>query len=284
MSLIKNATFIVETLKKNGFEAFFAGGFVRDLLLNIASSDIDIATDATPDQIAKLFPRTLLVGAKFGVAIVILKNHHFEIATFREDLNYQDGRRPESVRFSHRQADAQRRDFTINGMFWCPIEHKIYDYVGGQIDIKNKLVKAIGDPLERFSEDRLRMLRAVRFAHRFQFALEKNTKEAIFELSSTLTPAVSVERIYQELSKMSAYDNFSHALTELFELNLLQTIFPDLQHCTLLEIQNKAQLIANHPKESKCLLKLTELFTHLSLEKIQAIKSIIDNIVKFIKE
>ena len=137
MSIVGNATSIIKTLKDHGFTAYFAGGYVRDLIMGHDSSDVDIATNATPEDIAKIFPRTLLVGAKFGVAIVIQKGHHFEIATFREDAHYQDGRHPEKIVYSNAEEDAKRRDFTINGMFFDPINNEVLDFVGGKEDVKS---------------------------------------------------------------------------------------------------------------------------------------------------
>jgi poly(A) polymerase len=268
MSIVGNATSIVRTLKDHGFIAYFAGGYVRDLIMGHNSSDVDIATNATPEDIAKIFPRTLLVGAKFGVAIVIQKGHHFEIATFRKDENYQDGRHPENIVYSNAQEDAKRRDFTINGMFFDPINNEILDFVGGKEDLMSKIIKAIGDPSERFLEDRLRMLRAVRFAYRFNFEIDESTKEAIAEHSQTLLPAVSVERLLQEFDKMAKQPSFPLALVSMHQLNLLQTIFPQLKDVDIKEIQNRVKPLENYPKDANTLLKLIILFPQASLEEL----------------
>lgn len=153
------AKLIVLKLHRAGFIAYFAGGWVRDYVMDHPSEDIDIATDATPAQIMDLFPHTVLVGLAFGVVIVVSDGHQFEVATFRKDLHYADGRHPQGIEMSTPREDALRRDFTINGMFYDPIEELIHDFVHGQDDIRQGIIRTIGDPYERFFEDRLRMLR-----------------------------------------------------------------------------------------------------------------------------
>ena len=170
---------IVKQLRERGFQALFAGGWVRDYLLGKRGMDVDIATDATPQEIAEIFEKTVPVGANFGVMIVVVEGTPYEVATFRRDGNYVDGRHPVTVEFSEACEDAQRRDFTINGMFYDPIENKVIDYVHGQEDLSKKILKAIGNPEARFREDHLRMLRAVRFATRLGFALDPATAAAI---------------------------------------------------------------------------------------------------------
>lgn len=221
---------IVEKLQKAGHIAYWAGGWVRDLLLEIPSDEIDIATSASPECVADLFTKTVSVGAAFGVMIVIEEGLQFEVATFRKDKEYLDGRHPEGVEFSSPEEDAKRRDFTINGMFFDPISATLLDYVGGQEDLNRRLIKAIGEPKERFHEDRLRMLRAVRFANRFDFEIESKTATAIEAESGTLFPAVSVERVWQELDKMAKVGSFSKAVLMLHKLHLLGEIFPDLNN------------------------------------------------------
>lgn len=223
------ATQIVRKLVDAGYIAYFAGGWVRDYLMGHPSDDIDIATNATPDVIVGLFPRTLLVGIAFGVVVVLVNGHQFEVSTFRRDVNYVNGRTPEKIELATPLEDASRRDFTINGLFYDPLEGVVHDFLRGAADIKNKLIKAIGDPYERFFEDRLRMIRAVRFAARFGFAIDYDTQEAIRANADTLFPAVAMERIWQEFVKMSKYPNFSVALVEMHRLGLLPTIFPNLQ-------------------------------------------------------
>ena len=163
---------ILEILRSAGFETYFAGGCVRDRLLSSAPTEYDIATSARPDDISKLFPKARSVGESFGVMIVRKNSSMYDVATFRSDGPYSDKRHPDEITFSDAKHDALRRDFTINGMFEDPIEDKIIDFVGGKEDLQNRIIKSIGDPNERISEDHLRMLRAIRFASRFEFSIE----------------------------------------------------------------------------------------------------------------
>ncbi len=163
---------------------------MRDLLLHKSSHEIDIATSAPPHIIQHLFPRTVAVGIQFGVIVVVLEGINFEVTTFRKDHPYQDGRHPEGVDYSTPEKDAERRDFTINGMFYDPLTEIIYDFVGGKEDLKRKVIRAIGNPHARFAEDRLRMIRAVRFAARLGFEIESETAKAIEEHAHHLFPAV----------------------------------------------------------------------------------------------
>jgi poly(A) polymerase len=220
---------IVHTLRQHGYEAYFAGGWVRDYLLGRSGSDVDIATNATPDEIALLFEKTVPVGASFGVMIVVVEGTPYEVATFRQDGGYQDGRRPDSVSFCSHREDALRRDFTINGMFFDPITRQVIDHVGGQEDLRNHVLRAIGDPSQRFREDHLRMLRAVRFATRLGFPLEERTEQAIRELGPLIQEGVSVERIAQELAKMAQTGDLLAALRLMRELGLLDLLFPHHQ-------------------------------------------------------
>jgi len=192
---------ICQTLHEKGYIAYFAGGYVRDMILEIPSDDIDIATDASPDVIQSLFSRTIPLGIAFGIVVVILKKESFEVATFRKDLKYKDGRRPEEVAFCSPKEDADRRDFTINGLFYDPFKKEILDYVGGKEDIKEKIIRAIGDPFVRFEEDKLRLIRACRFAARFDFKIDSHTQQAMLAEAPSLFPSVSIERITQELKK-----------------------------------------------------------------------------------
>ena len=176
---------ILKKLRENGFEALLAGGCVRDMLLARPAKDYDVVTSAQPRDIIRLFKRTLTIGAHFGVVIVMINNQKVEVATFRSDIGYTDGRHPTKVKFVTAAEDAARRDFTINGMFYDPIENKVIDYVNGQEDLKNKLVRTIGNPDERFGEDYLRMLRAVRFATQLDFKIEPQTWDAISETPKT---------------------------------------------------------------------------------------------------
>lgn len=256
---------IVRRLFEKGYAAYFAGGWVRDYLMGHPSEDIDIATDASPAQIIDLFPQTILVGLSFGVVIVVLGNHQFEVATFRKDLNYIDGRHPQKIEMSTPLEDAKRRDFTINGIFYDPLEEKIYDYVGGQRDIQLKIIRAIGDPYERFFEDRLRMLRAFRFASRFGFKIETETLEAIKINGDKLFPAVAMERVWQELKKMAAYSRFDEAILQIHSAGLLDVIFPELKKVPLKEIRKQVAAYQHFPAEISPIIYLLELFTGMPL-------------------
>lgn len=233
MNLEATRTFsieIIQTLQAAGFQALWAGGCVRDLLLGKPSKDFDVATNATPDQVRDVFghDRTLPIGASFGVITVQggKRRGQVEVATFRTDLGYSDGRRPDDVRFSSAEEDAQRRDFTINGMFYDPIHKKVLDYVGGQRDLKNRLVRSIGNPYKRFEEDKLRMLRAVRFSSTFAFDLEMQTQHAVREYASHIH-VVSAERIAAEMRRMLTDDHRMIAVRMLRDLTLLHEILPE---------------------------------------------------------
>ncbi len=224
-----HATEVVAKLREAGFEAYWAGGCVRDLLLGFEPSDYDVATDARPEQVTKLFRRTFAVGESFGVVRVLGRQStgDVEVATFRSDGVYLDGRRPETVTYSTAEFDASRRDFTINGMFFDPADSRVIDYVGGQADLKAGLLRAIGDPSARFAEDKLRLLRAVRFAARFGFAIEPETRRAVSAMASEVT-TVSVERIAQELRRMLTHQTRVEAVKLAEETGLLAAILPQL--------------------------------------------------------
>ena len=175
LSPLASATSVVQKLQQAGYAACFAGGSVRDQLLGRPVKDYDIATSALPAQVLKIFPKARRVGAAFGVVLVNFRGHAMEVATFRTDGEYADGRRPKEVQFADARADAQRRDFTCNGLFLDPLTGQIMDYVGGRQDIDGKMLRAIGDPMQRFKEDHLRMLRAVRFASRLEFTIHPDT-------------------------------------------------------------------------------------------------------------
>lgn len=262
------ATEIVLKLKKAGYTAYFAGGWVRDHILQHPSADIDIATDAPPAAILDLFPHTLLVGLSFGVVIVIHQGMQFEVATFRKDLSYVNGRKPEQIELSTPLEDAKRRDFTINGMFYDPVEGCIYDFVGGAEDLKMGIIRTIGDPNERFIEDRLRMIRAIRFACRFGFTIAPETQQAIIDNADTLLPAVAMERIWQEFNKMTATGNFDHAVIEMHRLKLLPVIFPALKGVHLQTIKQQASAFRFYPKDCPTILFLLALFPGASLDQI----------------
>ena len=258
---------ITHRLHRAGYIAYFAGGWVRDFVMNRPSKDIDIATDAPSSAIIELFPHTIPVGLAFGVVVVVYKGHHFEVATFRKDLDYQDGRHPQAIELSNPEEDAKRRDFTINGMFYDPIKEEILDFVGGKSDIEKKIVKAIGNPYERFVEDRLRMIRAFRFASRLSFSIEKETLEAIRLNAAQLFPAVAIERIWQEFTKMVAYPHFDLAIIGMFEVGLLQIIFPDLQNVSLQEIRKYVLTYRAFPEKASAIFYLLQLFPNANIQQ-----------------
>ena len=194
---------IVRRLQSAGFSAFWVGGCVRDFLLGREPQDYDIATSARPEQVEKLFKRTVAVGKKFGVMVVLEGGHQFQVAAFRAEADYQDGRHPEHVTFANAEADAQRRDFTVNGLFYDPVTEKIHDWVGGEKDLRAKVIRTIGSPEERFAEDHLRLLRAVRLAAQLGFDIEPQTFAAVRALAPKIR-FISAERIRDELIKLFA--------------------------------------------------------------------------------
>jgi poly(A) polymerase len=236
---------IVRTLRERGHQAYFAGGCVRDLLLAREPADYDVATDATPRQVMQIFPETYAVGEQFGVVLVPLvlpverrppspatsssdEKHTIEVATFRSDVGYSDGRHPDEVRFSKDpREDVERRDFTINGMMLDPATDEILDFVGGREDLKAGIIRAIGDPERRFTEDKLRMLRAVRFAARFDYQVDPATMAAIQKLAPKVHQ-VSCERIREELTKMLTEGRARRAFHLLDESGLLREVLPEI--------------------------------------------------------
>jgi poly(A) polymerase len=225
----EDALAVVRRLREAGHVAYFAGGCVRDALLGLDPKDYDVATDAPPARVRGLFPRTQAVGAAFGVILVRQGGSQVEVATFRSDGRYVDGRRPEGVVFTNAEEDAKRRDFTINGMFYDPIEDRVIDYVGGQQDLKDRVLRAIGRPEERFEEDHLRLLRAIRFAARFDLAIEDATDLAI-ELASPHLVRISPERIAEELRIMLTATSRGRAWQMIRRYKLDEVIFRFAHH------------------------------------------------------
>jgi tRNA nucleotidyltransferase/poly(A) polymerase len=217
---------VVRRLGDAAHVAYFAGGCVRDRLMGHDPTDYDVATDARPSQITKLLDRARSVGESFGVMLVRSKGHTVQVATFRTDGDYRDGRHPEEVEFSDAEHDAQRRDFTINGLFEDPLTNQVIDYVGGQADLEARMIRAIGDPAARLREDRLRMLRAVRFAARFGFAIEPDTAVAIQAQADDLA-GISRERIGQEIKRMLSDPNRAAAAWEIQYLGLDATVLDE---------------------------------------------------------
>lgn len=223
---------VVRCLHEAGYQALWAGGCVRDELLGHVPKDYDVATDARPEQVRRLFRRTVAVGMSFGVIEVLgprtaeglLK---VQVATFRSDVSYSDGRHPDSVVFSSAREDALRRDFTINGMFFDPLEGRLIDYVGGQADLQAKVLRAIGDPATRFAEDKLRLLRGARMATRFELAIESVTDTAIQAMAAQIE-VVSAERIADELRKLLVDPHRARGVNLLYDLGLIAPLLPEL--------------------------------------------------------
>lgn len=244
----KEALEIVHTLRQNGYQAYFAGGWVRDHLLGEDSEDIDIATNCPVDRLLTLFPKTVPIGVQFGIVLVLIQGKEFEVATFRSDVSYEDGRRPTSVVFTNAKEDALRRDFTINGMFYDPVEKKVIDYVEGKKDLEKKVLRAIGNADLRIREDRLRMIRAIRFSCKFSLTIEPLTKKAILDHAKELFPSVAMERIVQELRKMLSHPTRKKALISLFSLGLLQEIFPALSKISQGSFEKDLEKISFYPE------------------------------------
>jgi poly(A) polymerase len=236
------AVTIIQSLHRHGFQAYLVGGCVRDLLLNLEPADFDVATSATPTQVMEIFPETYAVGVQFGVVLVptpeeqrsevgetvLPKAHAVEVATFRSDLGYSDGRHPDEVRFSQDpREDVARRDFTINGMMLDPVTGEVLDFVGGRKDLDAGIIRAIGQPERRFAEDKLRMLRAVRFAARLEYAIEAETLAAIQLLARDIQ-LVSRERVRDELTKMLTEGHARRAFLLLDEASLLREVLPEI--------------------------------------------------------
>jgi poly(A) polymerase len=222
---------MIRTLRNAGHQAYLVGGCVRDLLLGREPADYDVTTDATPDEVMRIFPETYAVGAQFGVVLVPVRDaadSTVEIATFRSDIGYSNGRHPDQVRFTNSaRKDVERRDFTINGLLLDPIKDEVLDFVGGRKDLEAKIIRAIGDPDLRFTEDKLRMLRAVRFAARFEYAIEPETFTAIQTLAAGIHQ-VSRERVRDELTKMLTEGQARQAFLLLDETGLLREILPEI--------------------------------------------------------
>src|SRR5579864_1144383 len=234
------ATTIVQTLRQSGFQAYLVGGCVRDLLLEREPKDYDVATDATPKQVMEVFPETYAVGVQFGVVLIPApeaggarisdkgpaKSNAVEVATFRSDIGYSDGRHPDEVRFSKTpQEDVARRDFTINGMLLDPLSGEVLDFVGGRQDLDAGIIRTIGDPGRRFGEDKLRMLRAVRFGARFEYQIDPATFAAILDLAEQIR-VVSRERVREELTRMLTEGHARRAFLHLDESGLLRQVLP----------------------------------------------------------
>ena len=263
---------VIKQLSGNGFQALLAGGCVRDMLLHRQAGDYDVATNAQPGDVMKLFKRTIKVGAKFGVVIVLLEDQKVEVATFRTETGYADGRHPSVVKFSSAEEDASRRDFTINGMFYDPLKDKIIDYVDGKADLKKRLIRTIGKPNERFGEDYLRMLRAVRFSTQLGFEIQPATWSAIRKNAKKITK-ISGERIAIELEAILANPNRSVGTSMLVESGLAEAIFPGFKGK---QSKFAIDVLDQLPKKVDFALAIASLFagckTEFALEKCRILK------------
>ncbi len=256
----KKAEKIVQTLQQKGYKAFFVGGCVRDAIMGTHPHEFDIATSAKPEEIKNFFPKTIPVGESFGVILVLMNGQKYEVATFRKEKDYKDGRRPSEVLYTNdEKEDVERRDFTINGLLYDPVKKELLDYVNGLRDIKKKIIRTIGDPFKRFEEDKLRMIRAVRFSARFDFPIEEKTFDAISTLAHKITE-VSMERIRDELIKIITQKNPGKGLKLLKKTGLLKYILPEVA-----QMEGVAQPPEFHPEgdvfEHTCLVldKLYEI-------------------------
>lgn len=248
---------VMARLRGAGYRAYFAGGCVRDRLLGHEPSDFDVATDAPANRVQELFKRTVPVGIQFGVVLVLVDDQPIEVATFRTDAEYRDGRHPVSVRFSSPEEDARRRDFTINGMFLDPETGEVIDYVGGRADLAARVVRAIGNPHDRFHEDRLRMLRAVRFAARLDYKIEPETWKAMRDLAAEIT-GIAWERIGDELIRILIEGRARRGFELLDQSGLLVHVLPEIT-----DLKGVAQSPDYHPEG--------DVFTHtlLLLEQLR---------------
>ncbi|HOQ04536.1 MAG TPA: CCA tRNA nucleotidyltransferase [Anaerohalosphaeraceae bacterium] len=263
MSNRAQALKVLKRLRQEGYQALFAGGCVRDYLLGRHPKDYDVVTDAVPDQIIPLFRKTLKIGARFGVVIVILEGKQVEVATFRTESDYQDGRHPEKVEFATAKEDALRRDFTINGMFFDPISRQTLDFVGGREDLQKKIIRTIGNPDERFGEDYLRLLRAVRFAVQLDFDIEEQTWQAVCRHAPKIRQ-ISPERIAMELEQILTHPNRARGARLLNDSGLAQTIFTGFEEpCRLFG----GKMLRHLPEEVDLSLALAAYWAAAPIDK-----------------
>jgi len=262
MSNRTQALKVLKRLRQEGYQALFAGGCVRDYLLGRRPKDYDVVTDAVPDQIIPLFRKTLKIGARFGVVIVILEGKQVEVATFRTESDYLDGRHPEKVEFATAKEDALRRDFTINGMFFDPISRQTLDFVGGQGDLQKKIIRTIGNPDERFGEDYLRLLRAVRFAVQLDFNIEEQTWQAVCRHARKIRQ-ISPERIAMELEQILTHPNRARGARLLNDSGLAEAILPGFDEpCRLFG----GKMLQHLPKETDFPLALAAYWSAAPFE------------------
>jgi len=284
-----SAVEIVQKLRQNGHEAYLVGGCVRDMVLGIEPSDYDIATSAHPEQVIRIFPRTEAIGAQFGVVLVIYRGHPFEVATFRSDDAYVDGRRPTGVSFTNAEQDVLRRDFTINGLLYDPISKEIIDYVSGKQDIQDRVIRAIGDPRKRFEEDKLRVLRAVRFGARLGYSIAPDTWAAVCQMAP-LIHQVSSERIREELVRILTEGEAARGVRMLEEAGLRHQILPEVhwseQLDRALRLLNRgaapdfAMAVLLHETPPADVIRIVERLK-FSRAEMQRTVSLVENLAKF---
>lgn len=265
------ATEIVSRLQQQQFTAYLCGGCVRDKLLNRTPKDYDIVTNARPQQIKKIFHVAVEVGMKFGIVCVKFKGKIFEVATFRKDGEYIDGRRPENIEFSDEVQDAQRRDFTINGLFFDPVTQKVIDHIGGQQDLRQKMVRTIGDPHLRFNEDHLRLMRAIRFATQLDFTLCESTWDAIVAMSASIQ-TVAKERVREELVKMLLGQDPERAIDLLQQSGILNVLFPNLLSDDVVFDKTRQMLKKLHPFTDEVFAICAFLFFSFQKDKQQVVQ------------
>lgn len=273
--LRKYAILIVEKLQQAGFKTYFAGGSVRDVLLGKDPVDYDIATGAIPEQVKEIFDKAINVGKSFGVSRVPMHNCWFEVATFRTDSAYHNGRHPSSVTYSTPEEDAQRRDFTVNAIFYDPISKEIHDYINGRQDIEDKIIRCVGNPIERFEEDHLRMLRAVRFTSVLSFTMESETADAIRATAASILK-ISPERIRDELTRILVESPKSgDAIMLLDEVGLLEHILPEIK-----AMQGQEQPPQFHPEGDVFVHTITMLNLMDKKDKILAFSVLLHDVGK----
>ena len=225
--LLDGAVTVVKELHNQGHEAYFAGGAVRDLILGNTVSDIDVVTSASPQQIEQLFPKTIAVGKQFGVMVVVIDSRNYEVATFRQESGYTDGRHPSEVSFTDARRDVERRDFTINAMFFNPVDEEVIDFVQGREDLERRLIRTVGSPAQRFEEDKLRVMRAVRLASQLDFEIDEETYREVQAHAPKLSQ-VTWERLRDELLKILIGPHPSNGLRLLFDSGILQVVLPEV--------------------------------------------------------
>jgi len=278
--MFEKAKKIIKILKDSGKEAYLVGGGVRDRLMGEGVNDYDIATNATPDEIEKIFDKTIPVGKEFGIVVVVIEGEQFEVATFRSDGNYSDGRHPDSINFVSAKEDVLRRDFTINGLFYDVEKDKIVDYVDGKKDIENKIIRFIGDPDQRIKEDYIRILRGIRFANRFGFKIENKSYKAIKKYAKDIFK-ISKERIISEFLKMLKQTKSIEKLIYMLEdTGLLEILFNDFYKLKKIKYKRGWNLyahsifVANRMKKTmsdKPIYLFASLFHELDINKTEKI-------------